>query len=451
MKKQIILFGVINLVLFELVGLFLPFSAGQKIVSMFILALITTVVFGMFMRWFTRKMNLVTEKVQQITDQQDEVHLLVSAQDPLFKLVQELNRLQSHIKHKSHQNLRQANELETLIKNLPVGVLVVDRFGQIQIANTAVQKLLRRDLSKLPHSYLEDIVQPDLLMMVNQAMQQQKSQQKLIAFSSGQTKKNIRVQVLYSEIRPRHFQVLILMTDVSDLVAMTKMQANFVANASHELKTPITAINGFSETLLDQDLDTETQHQFLTIIKQESDKLVKLIDDVLSLSRLRNGQQDELELEPIHLAELVNQQINNLQALAKLDQVELQNNIAEELVIVSDQNRLKAILYNLIANAIKYNQKGGRVSVKAVQDQKHWSLSVSDTGIGIPIEEQSRIFERFYRGQNSMTRPGTGLGLAIVAEQVHQMDGKVQVDSKTGFGTTMKVEFDVTDVEKQNN
>ncbi|WP_137596937.1 sensor histidine kinase [Paucilactobacillus kaifaensis] len=448
MKKQIILFFVINLVLFELVSFLLPFETGPKMVSMFVLALITTVIFGMFMRWLVRKTNLVSEKVQQITDEQDEVHLLVSPQDPLFDLVQEINRLQSHIRHQTHQNLRQENELETLIKNLPVGVLVIDRFGQIQIANTAVQKLLQRNLSKLPHSYLEDIVQPDLLMMVNQAMQQQKSQQKLVTFPMGQTKKNIRVQVLHSEIRPRHFQVLVLLTDVSDLVAMTKMQADFVANASHELKTPITAINGFSETLLDQDLDMQTQHQFLTIIKQESNKLVKLIDDVLSLSRLRNGQQDNLELESVHPAELVDQQINNLQALAKLDQVELQNNINNELVVVSDQNRLSAILYNLIANAIKYTQKSGSVVIDANQDGNRWSLSITDNGIGIPIEEQSRIFERFYRGKNGITRSGTGLGLAIVAEQVHQLSGQVSVDSKTGFGTTMKVEFDTTSVKK---
>lgn len=443
MKKQITFFFIINLVLFELIGFFLPGIKGYQMVGLLLLAAITTVAFSVFWWQLNRKLQTVSTKIHQIATEQDEVHLLVARHDPLFELIQEINRLQSQIRHQSHQTLRQENELETLIKNLPVGVLVIDRFGQIQIANNVVQELLQRDLSTLPHSYLEDIVQPDLLMMVNQAMQQKASQQKLITFTTGQTKKNIRVQVLYSEIRPRHFQVLVLMTDVSDLVALTKMQTDFVANASHELKTPITAINGFSETLMEQDLDATTQHQFLAIIKQESDKLVKLIDDVLSLSRLREGDQGALKLKSLQLSALAAKQIDELQALAKLRQITLKNNIATDMLVVSDQSRLNSILYNLLANAIKYNRTNGRITIDAQQDNEHWSLSVTDTGIGIPIEEQGRIFERFYRGQNGTTRPGTGLGLAIVAEQVHQLGGQTKVDSKVGFGTTMKIKFNV--------
>ncbi|WP_252902541.1 sensor histidine kinase [Paucilactobacillus hokkaidonensis] len=171
--------------------------------------------------------------------------------------------------------------------------------------------------------------------------------------------------MLYSEIRPQHFQVIVLMTDVSDLVAMSKMQADFVANASHELKTPITAIAGFSETLLEQNSDPATQQQFLTIIKQESDKLVKLIDDILSLSRLRNGQPSELQLTSINLTKLVGKQLDNLGSLAQLNQVELQNKISTNFIITSDSTRLTSVLYNLIANAIKYNRQGGHVIVTA--------------------------------------------------------------------------------------
>ncbi|KRO10198.1 Signal transduction histidine kinase [Paucilactobacillus hokkaidonensis] len=416
------------------------------VLGMLGLSVIATVIFSVIVWQFSRHLKLVTQKVRQITDDQDETHLLVPSHDPLHELVQEVNRLQSQIRHQSHQTMRQENELETLIKNLPVGVLVIDRFGQLQIANTAVQELLHRDIRELPHSYLEEITQPELLAMINQVIQQQQSQQKMINFDRGQIRKNIRVQVLYSEIRPQHFQVIVLMTDVSDLVAMSKMQADFVANASHELKTPITAIAGFSETLLEQNSDPATQQQFLTIIKQESDKLVKLIDDILSLSRLRNGQPSELQLTSINLTKLVGKQLDNLGSLAQLNQVELQNKISTNFIITSDSTRLTSVLYNLIANAIKYNRQGGHVIVTAKNNDDTWELCVSDTGIGIPAEQQERIFERFYRVPNDNMQLGTGLGLAIVAEQVAQLDGKIAVDSKLGFGTTIKIKFKGTSV-----
>ncbi|KIS02935.1 sensor histidine kinase [Paucilactobacillus wasatchensis] len=443
MKRQITFFFILSLMVFELSGLMLLPSNNMALI-MLVLAVIATVIFSLFSWRFNTRIKVVTQKISQITDEQNETHLLVASQDPLFDLSQEINRLQSQIRHQSHHTLRQENELETLVQNLPVGVMVIDRFGQVQIANNVVQELLNHDIDVAAHSYLEDITQPELLVMVNQAMQQHESQQKLITLTTTQhTEKNIQAQVLYSEIRPQHFQVTMLLADVSDLVALTKMQTDFVANASHELKTPITAIAGFSETLLEQQVDTQTQQKFLTIIKDESDKLVKLIDDVLSLSRLRNGQPSELHFESIQLNGLVQQQFKNLQSLAQLHQIKLINQIPVELNVVSDVTRLNSILYNLITNAIKYNREKGQVTVAANKNDHQWSLAISDTGIGIPAEQQSRIFERFYRGQTSITSPGTGLGLAIVAEQVRQLDGNIEVESKLGFGTTMMVKLSV--------
>lgn len=222
---------------------------------------------------------------------------------------------------------------------------------------------------------------------------------------------------------------------------MSKMQSDFVANASHELKTPITAISGFSETLLENPTDEATQQKFLTIIHEESQKLVSLINDILSLSHLRDNEVAELTLEPIKLAELAEEQLQNQQASAQLNHVKLINEIPADLVVTSDRGRLMAIMYNLLGNAIKYNKAEGTVTISASTGPDDWQLIVKDTGIGIPTNQQNRIFERFYRGDNGKRIAGTGLGLAIVAEQVAQMSGDINVTSELGVGTTMRISF----------
>lgn len=441
MKKQIFLFFLINLIILELVGFFLPLSAGLHLGLMLAVAVCATLIFTFFVWRFSKKLALIQKKVHQINVANDDTHLILPNDDPLHGLTHELNQLQSHIKHQSHRTLRQENERETLVKHLPIGVMVIDRYGQVQVANDVIQELFQHEFDPIPHAYQQDIVQPELLTMVNAAMQRQKSGQRLITFDTPQNRKNIRVQVLYSEIRPKHFQVTVLLTDVSDLVAMSKMQSDFVANASHELKTPITAISGFSETLLEQPTDEKTREKFLTIIKQESDKLVKLIDDILSLSRLRDDQPGDLKLQQIHLADFVSDQLDDHQASAQLKSVKLENNVPADLIVTSDEGRLRGILYNLLANAIKYNDDGGHVTVAATSTFAGWQLSVSDNGIGIPTNQQQRIFERFYRGDNGKTIPGTGLGLAIVAEQAAQLSGSINVTSELGVGTTIKIDF----------
>ncbi|GAK47265.1 two-component system, OmpR family, phosphate regulon sensor histidine kinase PhoR [Secundilactobacillus oryzae JCM 18671] len=441
MKKTIFFYFLINLIIFELLGFIFPVDDIRHITFMLLISLLSTLVFTAFVLRFNRKLNQVAKKVHQINVADDQTHLILPNNDPFHGLTHEINMLQSHIRHQTHQTQRQENELETLIKYLPIGVMVIDRFGDLQVANDGVQELFQRQFAPLPHPYQDDITQPELITLVNDAFHRQKSSQRLINLETAQGRKSIRVQVVYSEIRPKHFQITVLLSDVSDLVAMSKMQSDFVANASHELKTPITAISGFSETLLENPTDEATQQKFLTIIHEESQKLVSLINDILSLSHLRDNEVAELTLEPIKLAELAEEQLQNQQASAQLNHVKLINEIPADLVVTSDRGRLMAIMYNLLGNAIKYNKAEGTVTISASTGPDDWQLIVKDTGIGIPTNQQNRIFERFYRGDNGKRIAGTGLGLAIVAEQVAQMSGDINVTSELGVGTTMRISF----------
>ena len=235
--------------------------------------------------------------------------------------------------------------------------------------------------------------------------------------------------------------LIVLLYDISEIRRLEKVRTDFVANASHELRTPVTALKGFAETLLDGAMeDPVILKQFLEIILAESTRLNLLVNDILELSKLEQ-RQVPLALQQVNISEAV------LATFQLVDQKVKEKNMTLELVekdfvtLHTDPNRLKQILANLINNAVVYTQAGGHitVTVEKTADQVH--LHVADNGIGIPEADLGRVFERFYRVDKARSRNsgGTGLGLSIVKYLVENMNGTVTVASKQGNGTTFTV------------
>ena len=219
------------------------------------------------------------------------------------------------------------------------------------------------------------------------------------------------------------------------------MQSDFLANASHELKTPLTAITGFIETLQGPaGADPATREMFLDIVAQEAKRLSSLVNDILSLSRVQ--QKREAVQTDLVIHDMVAEQWQHVMPLAETKGVQLRNDVPSDFIIRGLKTDVEMILQNLIVNAVKYNVSGGDIHVTAYKDHQHWQLNVKDTGIGIPTNQQSRIFERFYRGDESRQRKiasGTGLGLAIVNEIVNKHNGEIKVQSQVAVGTTISV------------
>lgn len=236
--------------------------------------------------------------------------------------------------------------------------------------------------------------------------------------------------------------ILLVFNDITELKKLEQIRKDFVANVSHELKTPITSIKGFSETLLDGAMeDKETLEEFLRIILKESHRLQTLIQDLLDLSKLEQ-HHFALNKEEFNLMEILNKATKMLEGRAEAKNIKLLFPQANEIVqIEGDRSRLTQVFLNLITNAVIYTPNDGEITVYAVEKKKKIEIRIQDTGIGIEQEEIPRIFERFYRVDKARSRNsgGTGLGLAIVKHLVELHRGTIQVESEMGEGTTFTV------------
>ena len=218
-----------------------------------------------------------------------------------------------------------------------------------------------------------------------------------------------------------------------------------MSNVTHELKTPITSIRGFIETLKDGAINNkQVAMRFLDIIDIEAERLHVLIDDILLLSEIET-KQTALRSENINIKSLGDEVISIVQSIADEKEVTLYNQVTKDIFIKGDKNRLKQLFLNLVDNAIKYNVKGGRVTIDAYKDEGKMVIKIKDTGIGIDYKHLPRLFERFYRVDKGRSRDlgGTGLGLSIVKHIVNLYNGNVKVNSKLGEGTEFIVQIPV--------
>jgi len=242
--------------------------------------------------------------------------------------------------------------------------------------------------------------------------------------------------------------------DVSALRRLEDVRRDFVANASHELKTPLTAIRGFSETLLDEDLPADLRRQFAETVKANADRLQRIVDDLLDLSRIESGGF-RVEPEIVSVTEMAHEAIAPGRVQMDEKRVEFVTDVPHDCEFVfADPAALRQILANLVGNAIRYVPRGGRIEVSARcaaprGDGREWiQVSVADDGSGIPATHLPRIFERFYRADAARSREegGTGLGLAIVKHLVEAHGGTVDAESTPGRGTTIRFLVPAPDV-----
>ncbi|WP_195852949.1 sensor histidine kinase [Aerococcus sanguinicola] len=269
------------------------------------------------------------------------------------------------------------------------------------------------------------------------------------------------VNVIYIEESPAGpdtgSQVIVLIYDITEIRRLEKVRTDFISNASHELKTPITSIQGFAETLLDGALeDPDLAQEFVGIIASESNRLTSLISDILDLSKI---EQDQIghKVESIDLEVLANGALVKAEELALRKGISLHTvNLHEEPIIFnSEAGRIDQILTNLVNNGIKYTNPGGDVWIilDLMEAEGYVHISVKDNGVGIPREDLPRIFERFYRvsKDRSTNSGGTGLGLSIVRNLVNSMNGKIHVESQYGQGSCFNVYLPMLDLEDNDD
>ncbi len=244
-----------------------------------------------------------------------------------------------------------------------------------------------------------------------------------------------------STVEPVNSGGILSIIDITNIKKLEQIRTEFVSNVTHELKTPLTSIRGFVETLRGGALeDPEVAGKFLDIIDIEAERLTMLINDILQLSEIESGQKDN-NIRSHSLADIIEETVSILQGTADKKNITINVEVEPQIKMTANRDRIKQMLINLIDNAIKYNSEGGTVTVRAENTGGRIVIKVKDTGIGIAKEHQSRIFERFYRVDKGRSRSmgGTGLGLSIVKHIVNLYNGDISVDSDSGKGTEFTI------------
>ncbi len=334
--------------------------------------------------------------------------------------------------------------VQTVLGTMIEGVLVMDDSSRLIYANPAALRLLELDERDHAGRFLQEIVRSASLQEVVMCVLEKRVPQH-VELELPRKRRTVMVSAGPLPVNPQPGVVLVF-HDVSELRRLERLRRDFVTNVSHELKTPLTSIQAYADTLMDGAIDdSEHNRKFLARIVEQAERLRMLIMDLIGLARIESSHQ-ALELSEIDLGKVIRQCVETHSALAQAKGVSLQSDIAEGVSpILAEPEGMQTILNNLVRNGLAYTPKSGRVEIRLFQREDSVMLEVADTGIGIPQEHQPRIFERFYRVDKARSREvgGTGLGLAITRHLVEQYGGEINVESEPDQGSCFQVCFPV--------
>lgn len=421
---------------------------NRSLIIFNVLAIIAASIITFFI---TKRIIGPIEEVMEVTEELSEKRYSVRYSGQGFgeitKLGTKVNELAESLENQMMEINQNDERLHELINHLVIGVMLLDDERNIQMVNPAMNRILGEEISDLLNkSYVEAIKSYGLSHMIERAYKRKKTQNNEIYFYYPEERIVDANIVPISSKNPGEMNVIVLLYDITEIRRLEKVRTDFVANASHELRTPVTALKGFAETLLEgAKEDKEVLDQFLEIMLVESIRLDSIVNDILELSRAEQ-KQVPLQAENVRIKEAVESTFKIVKQKAESKQMELSIVEKEPIVIQTDLNRLKQILANLVNNAIVYTPDKGKVTVTIYKEDENAVIEVSDNGIGIPEDEQGRIFERFYRVDKARSRNsgGTGLGLSIVKYLVENLNGSITVRSKYGLGTTFTLKFPFT-------
>ena len=356
--------------------------------------------------------------------------------DELSPLLRRIYSQQQSLKNQQATLAQKQNELDAIVSHLEEGMLLLDRDCRVITANQAALRLMdvrNRNVAGLS------------LLSLNRNMELQEAVNQALAGVNVTKKTTIHgrtIQVHAAAVGKEQelSGVAVVLFDITQAEQAEQRRREFTANVSHELKTPLQSISGYSELIQCGLAKPEDVQPFAKRIYDETQRLIRLVEDIINLSRLDEG--GGYEPRQMDLYDTAREVVRDLQTVAADKQVQLTlEGTAAEMTGIPELAR--GIVYNLCDNAIKYNRPGGSVSVTVSGENEGVLLTVKDTGIGIPEEEQDRIFERFYRVDKSRSKEvgGTGLGLSIVKHAALVMGAQIQLESRLGQGTTIQVSF----------
>jgi two-component system, OmpR family, sensor histidine kinase VicK len=417
---------------------------NNTILSGIVISIILSFVLGYILsKTITEPIISIMHGAQKVAAGDFSQSIEVKSDDEIGKLTQTFNYMAGELKNTLIEISTEKNKLEAILNYMTDGVLAFNLKGEVihanpisrEILNTKSEEITFNEFSK---KYGFGITLEEVLYLKSFG-----DRERIIEIEG----KYIKVYFVLIEADDEKIEgIVTVLQDITEQQKLELMRKEFVANVSHELRTPLTSIKSYAETLLDGAIgDRETSERFLNVINSEADRMTRLVIDLLQLSRLDN-QQMQWNMQKVFFVDLVRGSIEKLQLSAKNKEQRIESFIIGDIPEIEiDKGRIEQVVINILSNAIKYTPAGGKITVFMGRMYSEVYVKVVDTGIGIPQDELSRVFERFYRVDKARSREmgGTGLGLSIAKEIVEAHGGTISISSKIGKGTEVAVKLPI--------
>ena len=420
------------------------------VISIVLFSIFSIIFINNILKVITKPLSNIVDNAGKFGDDNEIKYLEEAKKSTDDKFSKTINSMTEELRQNLDSVNKQKNQTEAILLHIKDGIISVDLNGNVTYINPAainffdltqddntfdkIFKKIGLDVNLEKIVYLDDLTSSEQKVFINE---------KYINIFFAPVKDSKKI--------PNG--IIILLQDITEHVKLDNMRKEFVADVSHELKTPITSILGYTETLLEGDYDKETQVKFLNVIESESHRMAKLVSDLLTLSRYDNNK-NKTEITDIDLGDLTKKCLEKLKVEIEKKQHKIECFVTAEVPLVKvDKYGIERVILNILTNAIKYTPENGNIRIYVGFVYNDAYIKVIDNGIGIPEKDLPRVFERFYRVEKARAREmgGTGLGLAIAKEIIEQNNGSINIKSVQGKGTEVVIRIPAKSKESVEN
>ena len=420
------------------------------VISIVLFSIFSIIFINNILKVITKPLSNIVDNAGKFGDDNEIKYLEEAKKSTDDKFSKTINSMTEELRQNLDSVNKQKNQTEAILLHIKDGIISVDLNGNVTYINPAainffdltqddntfdkIFKKIGLDVNLEKIVYLDDLTSSEQKVFINE---------KYINIFFAPVK----------DLKKIPNGIIILLQDITEHVKLDNMRKEFVADVSHELKTPITSILGYTETLLEGDYDKETQVKFLNVIESESHRMAKLVSDLLTLSRYDNNK-NKTEITDIDLGDLTKKCLEKLKVEIEKKQHKIECFVTAEVPLVKvDKYGIERVILNILTNAIKYTPENGNIKIYVGFVYNDAYIKVIDNGIGIPEKDLPRVFERFYRVEKARAREmgGTGLGLAIAKEIIEQNKGSINIKSVQGKGTEVVIRIPAKSKESVEN
>ena len=424
------------------IGLYAGFSLKEHylIACVVMLVLLICLCVGFIVaRKMNRSITQITQAARDMARGDFSEPIRTDSKDEIGDLVRSFNAMSIELQNKIETLTKEIDERQAILSGMIEGVIAIDRDQRIILFNSASEGMFDVSSYRALGRFHWEVIRHSRLNSLFQEVLETGSpkMEEVILHYGGEKTLQVQAAAISSE-EDTPWAVVAVFHDITEIRELEKARKEFVTNVSHELRTPLTSIKGSVETLRNGAIsDPKKSLRFLEIIEKHTERLNRLITDLLDLSQIERGKT-EMNLEPVNLADVVSRTIFNFKERAEQKDQKIKLGIPPDLpAVIADEEKIEVVIINLLDNAVKYTPDHGEITVSAFEKDDGVQVEVADTGTGIPANDLSRIFERFYRVDKARSRElgGTGLGLSIVKHIIEIHDGTVSAESEIGKGS----------------